>query len=348
MPADLESAYAILDAGTGSRDATMAMLSDSRWPGAELAAPDFRAPVAALQVAQAGAGTVPLPSITRIAQPGAETIPLPSIGDITVERLPTGALRIGGVIFTAAILLHELERMGARSDVLAVMARFGLDQSKAADVLAARAYVWADTRAPIPFPNMPWSGPVHERTCEAIMRYELEHPGTAGLATRGHPNAVAAISVVVDQAAGVVETPVLERTSSVDPALSTSSTRARAILGNPNLQAWQAHHLIPFGVVAALLVSVQQTIVASGWVMDSAENLIALPANLAAFLAAGQSLPIHSGSHPRYDTEVMIALAPTVVGAQRIGTAALRAGLLAVENLQRTRLFQGRYHIRVH
>jgi len=40
-PADLATAYAILDSFTGSRSATLAMLNGSRWPGAELATPSL-------------------------------------------------------------------------------------------------------------------------------------------------------------------------------------------------------------------------------------------------------------------------------------------------------------------
>lgn len=351
-PADLATAYAILDTFTGSRSATLAMLNGSRWPGAELAAPEPGPSTLSTPIAQAGVGT------TRIAAAGAATIEIaPSaaettitIGDVTVERLAGGALRIGAVVLTAAMLLAELDNARERAQVLGVITRFGLDQSQAADVLAARAYVWTHWFGPISFPNLPWSGPVHDRTCEAIMRYERERPGTLGLAVRGNPAATAAISQIVDGvAAGAVDEnlAILERTSSVAPALSTSSKKARTILGITATQSWQAHHLIPFAVMGSQPVPLQLRIVAAGWVMDSAENLIALPANYATFIAPPnlRLLPQHSGSHMVYDADVRAALVPVALTTTPV---ALRAALLAVETQMRGWLIAGRYHPRVH
>jgi len=366
MPADLESAYAILDAATGSRQATLAMLRDTRWPGADLAAPEYSAAAVSVGIAQAGARPIRIAQAgggtIRLAQgPGAGTIPFPpggagttiTIGDVTVERLAGGALRIGGVVFTAAILLAGIRPARERAEVLNVIARFGLDQSQAADVLAARAYVAAHSFLPISFPNLPYEGPVLDRTCEAIMRYERERPGTAGLAWRGNLAAIAAISQIVDEitAGALDENPnILERTSSVAPALSTSSSKARAILGNPALQYWQAHHLIPFAVMASQPVPAQLKIVAAGWVMDSAENLIALPANYATYIAPPnlRLLPWHSGAHTMYNADVSAALVPVVFGSLTMPPPALRTALLAVENNQRGLLLTPRYHERVH
>jgi hypothetical protein len=353
MPADLASAYAVLDSLTGSRSATMAMLGDTRWPGATLAAPELVPTAMSMRMAQAGAGPI------RIAQAGAAAIEIAppagttiTIGDVTVERLAGGALRIGGIALTAAMLLAAFDSARERAEVLGVLTRFGLDQGQAADVLAARAYVWAHWFGPIAFPNMPWAGPVHERTCEAIMRYERERPGTAGLASRGNLAAIAAISQIVDEmtAGALDENPaILERRSTVDPALSTSSSKARTILGNPGLQSWQAHHLIPFAVMASQLVPFQQKVVAAGWVMDSAENLIALPANYATFIAPPNSriLPQHSGSHMVYDADVRAALVPVVFGSINMKPAELRTALGGVETEMRRRLIARRYHPRV-
>jgi hypothetical protein len=251
------------------------------------------------------------------------------------------------------MLLAAFDNARERAEVLGVISRFGLNRDDASDVLAARAYVWAHWFGPISFPNLPWSGPLHERTCEAIMRYERERPGTLGLAVRGNLAATAAISQIVDETtAGALDEnlAILERTSSVAPALSTSSSKARTILGNPNLQSWQAHHLIPFAVMASQPVPVQQKIVAAGWVMDSAENLIALPANYATFIAPPNSrlLPQHSGSHMVYDADVRAALVPVVFGSLTMTPAALRAALMAVETQMRGWLIAGRYHDRVH
>src|SRR5262249_43702492 len=106
MPADLSSAHAILDGLTGSRHATLAMLRDVRWPGADLAAPEFSSAAVSVGIAQAGARPIRIAQAgggpIRIAQgPATPTIPMPggtgttiTIGDVIVERLPGGALRI--------------------------------------------------------------------------------------------------------------------------------------------------------------------------------------------------------------------------------------------------------------
>lgn len=131
LPADIGSAYSILDGMTGGRSATLSMLSGRRWPGAELAGPELSlAPVRPLRIAQSGVAAVD--AVAEV---------LPSIGEFTVERLASGALRIGGAIFTAAALLQELSYISTRAQILDAMSRFGLDQNQAADVMAARAYV---------------------------------------------------------------------------------------------------------------------------------------------------------------------------------------------------------------
>ena len=349
MPSDLVSAYAILDASTGSHGATANMLRDRHWPGATLAMPDpGRYRPRPVLLAQAATGTM------SDAAGGFGASSYPPIGDVQVERLADGALRLGAFEITAALLLQEIDQQRERAAVLDTLSRFGLDRTQAADVLAARAYVWADWMAPIPFPAMPWGGPEHDRAAEAVMRYEREHPGTAGLATRGNAAAIAAITTVIGESvAGVLDSPDVVysvRVSAVDAALSASSAKARTLLGSPAYQSWQAHHLIPFVVMAGLPVPVQKAIVASGWSMDSLENLIPLPANLASYVGPPnlRLLPQHSGSHIDYDADVRVALIPVVASATTDGGKALRDALKAVEDLQRSRLFQRVYHPRVH
>jgi hypothetical protein len=341
LPSDRESACKILDVFTGSRNATLALLNDTRWPGATLAGPDLSGtPALLVRVAQTGAGVLP-------GMGGASRI-FPSIDGLTVERLANGALRLGTVELTAAILLTQLDQARERDAVLRVIGRFSLNQNEVLDVLAARAYVWADWMAPMVFWQLPWSGPVHDRVAETIMRYERDHPGITGMATRGSRTAQAALETIVNEIVGTVidDASILERTSPVDPALSASSSRARRLLGAVNLPLWQAHHLIPFAVMASLPVPVQRAIVSSAWLMDSVENLIALPANLAAYLQPPnlQRLPLHNSAHPRYDADVRIALAAVVAGGVSMAVVALRAALLTVETGQRAALYLGRYH----
>ena len=69
--------------------------------------------------------------------------------------------------------------------------------------------------------------------------------------------------------------------------------------------------------------------------MDSAKNLIALPANLAAYLAQGPTplLPYHAGSHPNYTHRVDAALA--VIAASPATGQPLRDLLKADEDALR-------------
>ncbi len=353
-PADARASMLVLDAGTGNHGLTQAMLRDRRWPGAELASPDVGSgmspPLVLVQ-----ATTMPMPgAIGGMGMPGSlPALKFPPIGGAEVERLASGALRIGGTVLTAATLLHEMDEARERGAVQEAIARFRLDASQATDVLAARAYVWTKWMAPFSFGQLPFNGPLNEEAAVAVMRYEQAHPGTAGLATRGNTAAIASIDVLVDDVVdGVLQGAVVEyRPSKVDPALSTRSSVARALVRTTQLQQWEAHHLLPFNVVAALPVPVQLAIAKSGWAMDSTENVIALPANMATFLAPPNSrmLPIHRGSHAyMYDADAAGLLATLVVPNAAGTPAALRASLLAVEERMQDGLFARLYHIRVH
>jgi len=119
--------------------------------------------------------------------------------------------------------------------------------------------------------------------------------------------------------------------------------------------------------MANLPIPFQRAVVATGWRMDSTENLIALPANFATYLAPpnSQTLPWHNSAHPGYDADVSAALVPVltaglpfipipnapmnpqVLQQYAANPGALRAGLRTVEDLQRTRLFARRYHPRI-
>ncbi len=331
LPADLSDALGVVDGLTGSRPATMAMLYENRMVG--------------------NAGVVGGAPV-RLAQAGTMTMPGGA------GAIPRGALRLGGNILTAAQVMNDIHSSIERARTLEAIARFGLDHSRAADVLSARAYVWA--RFILPLDIRFWSrvpydtDPLNDRIAQAVMRYERAHPGTAGAASRSDAAALAAIDQVVNQAiaadAAIAGALVVERTSKESPALSASSTRARTILSIQNNQWWQAHHLVPFAVVARLPTSVQQAIAASGWRMDSASNLIALPANFATYLVPNfRSLPYHSGSHgARYDNDVWAALQPLAAGATTMRPAALRSAMDGVAARFRVALRSNRlYHPRL-
>ena len=352
-PGDVQKSLRSLDAGTGSRGLTQAMLRDSRWPGADLASPDYDGGGAA-QLVLVQATTMPIPGAMGGGLPGSlPAFRFPPIGGVQVERLASGALRVGGTVLTAAALLQEMDEARERAAVENAITRFRLDANQAADVLAARAYVWTKWMAPLSYGQLPFDGPLNEEAAVAVLRYEQAHPGTTGLATRGNPAAIASIDILVnDVVDGVLQGAVVEyRPSKVDPALATRSTAARALVRTTQLQQWEAHHLIPFNVVAALPVPVQLAIAKSGWAMDSTENVIALPANMATFLAAPNSrlLPIHRGSHAfMYDADAAGLLATLVVPNAAGAPQALRASLLSVEGRMEDGLLAGTYHVRVH
>lgn len=338
LPFDSLASWQILNAISGSQSATLGVMTGTMWLGAELAGRPLGRGGQRILLAQTATGTM--------NDFGGGIGRSPPRGSGATDMLPRGALRLGGAVVTASMLLQELQRMAERQQVEAAMTRFGLDRAQAADILAARAYVWGRNMAPLNFWRVPYSGPVNERVAEALMRHERDNPGTLGLATSGNRSAGEAVLTVVEQAlAGAPSIPAiaLERTSAVNPALSTYSQRARGILGIAiGSQSWVAHHLIPFAVVAGLPVAFQQAIVAAGWVMDSLENLIALPANLATYLGPTNlppnRLPYQSSSHPLYDGDVAAALAGAAMAGPAAGAAisnlagpALRAELLRIE-----------------
>jgi hypothetical protein len=128
-------------------------------------------------------GDVQLAS-TTIALDGA--IPLAQPANwANLTRLANGALRLGsGQIITAASLLSAWDMQRERAAVDDAFAKFGLDPTNAANVLAIRAYVWAHNTAPlIPFGprhdiSVPFSGPQLESVSQFIMALELARPGT--------------------------------------------------------------------------------------------------------------------------------------------------------------------------
>jgi hypothetical protein len=63
-----------------------------------------------------------------------------------LARLTNGSLELGtGQIITAAALLSALDQSREHDAVWSAISKFGLNPKQAADVLAARAYVWSNT-----------------------------------------------------------------------------------------------------------------------------------------------------------------------------------------------------------
>lgn len=308
LPGDLASAMRVLEDMFGGPGQVRATAAGASWPGG----------IGAAGRAEAGA-----------ALRGA------------AGALPRGAIGAAGGIATASAIMQEIQRSAERAQVEAAIQRFRLDTNDAAQLLSARAYVWGRNIAPMLFWDVPYTGETNERVAQAIGRFERDNPGTLGAATYGSAAAQRAIAEVVREAVaahgGIFAPPVVEyRASSVNSALSTSSTAARkAVNIRKGNRSWIAHHLLTFNAVKNLPVPVQNHFVAAGWEMDSAENLIALPANLATYLAQGPTppLPYHAGSHPNYTSRVDAALAS--IAASPATGQALRDLLKADEDALR-------------
>jgi hypothetical protein len=269
----------------------------------------------------------------RVQVANAGAITLDGIGG---AALPRGAVRLpGGGIATAVQVLEMLRQTAEFQQVQGVMDRFGLDPNKAADLLGARAYVWASYRAPL-FSNAQFSGPTLDRASQAIMTYERAHPGTALLADRGNMAAMQTLQTIANDA--VANASVVERRAAVSPALSTSSTNARALVAaGTGMQNWQAHHLIPFAEVAKLPANVQLAIARSGWRMDSPENLTPLPADQITFVSPPNNrvLPVHNSAHSVYSADVANRLTNLRVNGATMTDPQIRTELLAIEGSMR-------------
>jgi hypothetical protein len=227
-----------------------------------------------------------------------------------VTRLAGGALKLGsGQIIAAATLLAALDAHTERAAVSAAISKFDFDPTNAADVLAARAYVWAQHNAPLNYFDVPWSGPQLEFVSRSIMALELARPGTLYLALQGDQPSARYIGVAVEdgmKAGAIFES--RARPANLPAVLQTTISSARAALDLQTNDQMRAHHLIAANVWEAQL-PLATLASQAGWEPDSIDNLIALPANEAtqAKRAArdGFILPIHSSNHPEYDAETL-------------------------------------------
>lgn len=213
-----------------------------------------------------------------------------------------------------------------RAAVDAAFAKFGLDPTNAADVLAIRAYVWAQHWAPLKYLDVPWSGPQLESVSQFIMALELARPGTLYLAQGGDAQSNKYLDVAVElgmQGGAIFES--RRRPANMPPALQTTSEAARSAANlQPNDQM-QAHHLIPANVWGAL-VDITPLAHKAGWQPNSPDNIIPLPANEATqkkLQSGGLSLPIHSTNHPEYDGTTAGVIAEEVAEAVSDSTLTL-------------------------
>ena len=196
LPGDLASAMRVLEDMFGGPGPVRATAAGASWPGG----------IGAAGRAEAGAALR--------------------------DALPRRAIGAAGGIATASAIMQEIQRSAERAQVETAIQRFRLDPTDAAQLLSARAYVWGRNIAPFLFWDVPYTGETNERVAQAIGRFERDNPGTLGAATYGSAAAQKAIAQVVREAVaahgGIFAPPVLEyRASSVNSALSTSSTAAR-------------------------------------------------------------------------------------------------------------------------
>jgi hypothetical protein len=222
-----------------------------------------------------------------------------------VTRLAGGALKLGsGQIIAAATLLAAMDPLRERARVTDAISKFDLDATSAADVLAARAYVWAKSYAWLNY-DVPPGGPQLEFASRSIMALELARPGTLYLALRGDQPSGRYINVAVED--GMRGGAIFEsrpRPANLPAALQTTISGARAALNlKPNDQM-RAHHLIAANVWEEQL-DIATLASQAEWSPDSPDNLIALPADTATQQSRAPNLPVHNSNHPDYDEETL-------------------------------------------
>ena len=287
----------------------------------------------------------------------AAAIPMDGLGIIApnpadwanVTRLADGALELSsGQIIVAAALLAAMDAHTERAAVSDAIGKFDLDPTSAADVLAARAYVWAQHFAPWNYFAVPASGPQLEAVSQSIMALELARPGTLYLALQGDETSGKFVNSAVEdglQGGAIFESQA--RPANLPAELQTTISGARTALNlKPNDQM-RAHHLIPANVWGgrsdlAMLAS------QAGWQPDSEKNLIALPANevtQAELAADGKILPIHSSSHKAYDYETLgeIIEQTAIYNGRTLTPAEARAMFETVALRMRGRILAGEW-----
>ncbi len=122
------------------------------------------------------------------------------VNPANLVRLADESLRSGaGETITSAQLLDALDQSGERDAVWSAIAKFQLNPKQAADILAARAYVWANNFAPSNFADVPAGGPQLESVSKSIMLVELARPGTLYLALQGDRLSTAYIRMAAEE-----------------------------------------------------------------------------------------------------------------------------------------------------
>jgi len=255
---------------------------------------------AAMAVANAGVVFPARTAAVAGTRPGATS-------DLALPKL-VGRLVGAGAVPAAAELLDLWHDAAEREQVTNAIARFGLDASRPADVMAANAYVWSKYNLPLKT-EAPFGGPKLDSASQAVMRFVAANPDAFVAVLRGPPpQAQKALSLLTDAAnRGLADASAESRadTQGVDPALQAKSRAARkAIAEQLKFRTMQAHHLVP-RYVWMRHADITALAIKAGWDVNDASNLIGLPVDFPtkATLQAefGLRLPIHNGSHGIYN-----------------------------------------------
>jgi len=169
--------------------------------------------------------------------------------------------------------------------------------------MAASAYVWSSYMLPV-MTKAPFNGPALDAASQAVMRFVMVNPGA--FLAMGHD--ARSYDLILAAANGGLSDYAWEsraRPAGVDPALQTTSRKARAAIASM-LQDEQmaAHHLVPAEVWGDN-VDVSNLALEAGWKVDAPSNLIALPTDVMAQEKLGGSLPLHRGGHPNYNSDTL-------------------------------------------
>jgi len=265
---------------------------------------------------------------------------------ITVDRLTGGRLKIGNGIYTASAILEIARSYSEKYQIDNVISRFGLSSDSASDVLSASAYVWGQYRLPAMSDQIGFSGPTLDNASQALMRVTMIDPSIFINALSGSSyNQQLLWYAAVGAATGSISR---ARPQGVEPALQTSSRAARAAIAANLLSGkWQAHHLIPAEIWGAN-PGIARLARQQGWNQDGPSNLIALPADAAAQASTALTLPIHNGSHPRYNLAVGVEIQTYIASAGgRLNAYQARGVMELISARQRVGILTGQWNPRV-
>ncbi len=233
------------------------------------------------------------------------------------------------------------------------MARFGLDPTRPADVMAATAYVWSQyalgfyTAAPLPAGR-----PDLDAASQAVMRCVLTDPGALAAMLQGSASErEKSFNLIIGAANAGLTDFVAEsraRPAGVAPELQTTSRAARAAIAEQLKSGrMQAHHLVP-AYNWGQRTDISALAVDAGWKVDSPSNEIALPVDPAAQAEHearfGEWLPVHRGSHKSYNDETAsLILAEQAKFPPNLTPLQARAIMDEVARINRMRLTTGYY-----